>query len=807
MLDDEKGNGLAGGNGEAIKGTATGRQTEIATLRAVLEPLFTAYVAAGHELIPLNVPDAQDRKGRPIGKAPKFKNWRTAPALSVEEALDWRGLDGNVGVRLRPTDLVVDVDPRNFLPGDDPLARLEKDAGIALREICPTVRTGSGGLHLYLRKPADLVVRDSLEEYQGVEFKTVGRQVVAPGSVHPCGGVYEFVVDVLSIGIEHAPEATAGLLGMIRRPDVHRGDAEAGDVEPEQLAEMLEVLNATQFSDQTKWVEMMMACHHATAGEGRQEFIEWSTSDPAYVDHGWIIGRRWDSLHADNKGRRFTQKTLFMHVLDAGRASGTSYDHLLPQPERASAQEDFAGVEAEVGDLPVRAGKPKAEAPLSCIAPMSLARKMLAGKHLTRSNGDWLRYDRERNSYVEEPSEAFASRVWNWIDRKPYKKDEEIKALVAGKELIANVTAAAIAQRQGPRDLPTWHPREACDPAAADLLAVQNGLLDLATMTLLPPTPRFVTRNASPVAYDASAPLPTRWTRFLAEVFLDDQEARDTLQEVVGYLLTQDTSQQKIFCLVGPPRSGKGTINRVIQLLLGEGNYTSPTAANLARGDFGLQRLIGRQLATISDMRMGRNADPAALAENLLRISGEDEVSIDRKFKDAWEGKLPTRFLLNSNETPQFKDTSGAIISRLILMRSLVSFLGREDPGLMHELRAELPGILNWALEGLLRLRSRGYFVQPSSSKAELAAMVALASPVKAFAEERLQQSAETTTPKLTIWAAFEDWAAEAGLPYTGDMSHFFKDLKTVGLTFTESRPRIDGKRVTCVQGLALLPD
>lgn len=346
MLDDEKGSAPAGTNGEGTKAAFSGRQTEIATLRAVLEPLFTAYVAAGHELIPLNVPDAQDRKGRPIGKAPKFKNWRTAPALSVEEALDWRGLDGNVGVRLRPTDLVVDVDPRNFLPGDDPLARLEKDAGIALREICPTVVTGSGGLHLYLRKPDGFEVRDSLEEYQGVEFKTVGRQVVAPGSVHPCGGVYALTIDddvlSLSVPIDRAPDAPDRLLGMIRRPDTYQGDAEAGDVEPERLAELLDVLDPTEFKDQQRWLEMMMACHHATAGEGREEFIAWSTSDPVYVDHGWIIGRRWDSLDSKKPGHKVTVGTLYKALKDAGRGD------LIPAPERASAQEDFAGEEVDL---------------------------------------------------------------------------------------------------------------------------------------------------------------------------------------------------------------------------------------------------------------------------------------------------------------------------------------------------------------------------------------------------------------------------------------------------------------------------
>jgi hypothetical protein len=347
-------NGPGGENARAVEErSASRRQDDNAARVERTEPSFRAYVAARYELIPLHAPDDLDPKGRKVGKAPLHKKWRTLPALSVATALDHLRRGGNVGVRLRETDLVVDVDPRNFVDGDDPLARLEKDLGIDLRAICPTVVTGSNGLHLYLRKPSGFEVRDSLENYQGVEFKTFGRQVVAPGSIHPdTHGVY--TIDVLSIGIDEAPEASQELLGMIRRPEVHQGDTAAGDLEPEALAEMLAVLDATHYQDQGKWLEMMMACHHATGGNGRQEFIDWSTSDPAFANDAWIIGRRWDSLHADNKGRRVTKKTLFRAVLDAGKAAETSYDHLLPQPERTTAREDFAEfIEGDVvEDLP-----------------------------------------------------------------------------------------------------------------------------------------------------------------------------------------------------------------------------------------------------------------------------------------------------------------------------------------------------------------------------------------------------------------------------------------------------------------------
>jgi len=62
----------------------------------------------------------------------------------------------------------------------------------------------------------------------------------------------------------------------------------------------------------------MMACHHATDGEGREEFIAWSTSDPEYADHEWVVGMRWDSLHSD-RADGVTIATLRKHLQAVGR--------------------------------------------------------------------------------------------------------------------------------------------------------------------------------------------------------------------------------------------------------------------------------------------------------------------------------------------------------------------------------------------------------------------------------------------------------------------------------------------------------
>lgn len=137
----------------------------------------------GFEFIELHAPDAVDAKGRKLGKAPVGR-WRKASPLDIDEAKQLLTKGVNVGVRLRPIDLVIDVDPRSFAEGDDPVGRLEKDLGIQLDD-WPKVRTGADGCHFYMTVPEGTLVSDTLEEYPGIEFKGFGRQMVSPGSCHP----------------------------------------------------------------------------------------------------------------------------------------------------------------------------------------------------------------------------------------------------------------------------------------------------------------------------------------------------------------------------------------------------------------------------------------------------------------------------------------------------------------------------------------------------------------------------------------------------------------------------------------------
>ncbi len=348
--------------------------------------------------------------------------------------------------------------------------------------------------------------------------------------------------------------------------------------------------------------------------------------------------------------------------------------------------------------------------------------------------------------------------------------------------------------------IPAW--------AALEVLPARNALVHLPSLLAgasctCSPTPQFFNAFALDYDFDPAAPLPQQWLAFLDQVWGCDAESISCLQEWFGYLLTPDTRQQKILMMVGPKRSGRGTIARVLKALAGASTVVNPTLGTLAR-PFGLAALIGKPIAVFPDARLSNRPDNAAIVECLLSISGEDDQTIDRKHLPAWTGKLPTRFVLISNELPRLKDVSGALAGRLIILRFTRSFFGQEDIGLFDRLRPELPGILRWAIGGWERLNRRGRFLQPQSARELVATMDELASPIAAFLRDRCVIEADGICSVASIYESWRTWCHEHGRDAVGDGHSFGRDLHAALPGLTTIRPRTPSGRVRQYLGIRL---
>lgn len=404
------------------------------------------------------------------------------------------------------------------------------------------------------------------------------------------------------------------------------------------------------------------------------------------------------------------------------------------------------------------------------------------GRTLINYAGVWMRW--HRNRYVVESDAMLRKRLLPWLDDavRVVTKDGET-TLVPFDSNPTTVEAsiktlqawAAISEELRP---PVWigddvDPRDTGE--RRDLLFYPSGTLNLQTGEIMPPTPAMFNSFAIEFDHNPNAPEPTRWLHFLNQLWPNDPESIELLQEWFGYCLVADNRQNKMLLLVGPKRSGKGTIGRILYQLVGKGNAVWPTTGSLA-GEFGLQPLIGKGLAIISDARFhGDNI--TTVVERLLTISGDDESTINRKFLGSVTMRLGTRFLILSNELPRMTDASGALAGRFLIATLKQSFFGQEDHNLERDLLTEIPGILCWACEGLARLRVRGRLRQPESAMAEVRALDDLSSPVGAFLRECCILGAGQWVLCDDLWAAWKDWCKDQGRDAVGTKATFGRDL------------------------------
>lgn len=334
--------------------------------------------------------------------------------------------------------------------------------------------------------------------------------------------------------------------------------------------------------------------------------------------------------------------------------------------------------------------------------------------------------------------------------------------------------------------------------------ALLNGVYNHKTGRLDPHSENRFNLTVLPFAHDADADCP-RWKRFLNEVLPGDPDAQAFLGEWFGYVLSGRTDLHKILSLVGPRRCGKGTIGRVLEALLGTGAVASPTLNHLG-SPFGEQCLIGKKLAMLSDVRWsGQNAGEAIQA--MLAISGEDARDVARKNRDEWHGHLGVRFMMMSNDVPNFRDASGALAGRMIQLHFSQTFYGKEDTNLTADLLTELPGIFNWAIQGLHQLTRRGHFTPPASGEALASEVRRLASPYQAFLEDfcEIDPAARTAVPDLL--RAYGQWARREGRTQDQQTtSSLSRGLRTTDqrITVGERWTLPNGQKVTMLVGVKL---
>lgn len=240
------------------------------------------------------------------------------------------------------------------------------------------------------------------------------------------------------------------------------------------------------------------------------------------------------------------------------------------------------------------------------------------------------------------------------------------------------------------------------------LLNVQNGTLDLRTGDLKDHDPADLLTKMAGTSWDPDATAP-RFEQFLREIFAGDAELIRFWQAFFGYCLTGSTKEQVLAFLYGLGANGKSTLLDVLMELMAEYATQSEPELLLARygnsHPTGLADLHGARLVVTTEVGQGRRVDEVQVKQ----LTGGDRIKARFMRQDFFEFKPEFKLVIAANHKPIIKGTDHAIWRRIRMVPCTVTIPEEErDPDLPAKLRAELPGILAWAVRGAIDWKHHG---------------------------------------------------------------------------------------------------
>ncbi len=739
------------------------------------------YARSGIPVFPLHEPrddkcscgDALTHKG--AGKHPRTPNGIKDATTDETRIREWwaRWPDANIGAALGPSvGVVLDIDPRHG--GDESLERLVETYGLLPRGWIAA--TGGGGEHRWFAHPGGNVpIAHPL--VPGVDLQPEDTYVVLPPSLHASGKRYEWVVPPGSVKLPLLPPWILTLAEerkAERRPKYEPGPD--GKISHGQHHDFI-VSTAASFASRIAGISEAELSRMVNATV-REVLDDPDRHEQDIKDAVVSAIRRFGRPAPESRSARADTERVSEH--------GSSANPRGPSPG------DGAGTSGAAGPFPggpkpeAGAAESRAETPAGGWTDLQTVKEVLAvlGAYppdlfdpvLDPKTGQSIGWKPNFGEFVDwfRTSEHFAVPVARGTFSTPSNFEllryeggyynGRARAFIRGRVEDA-FRSVGLASKDGFREeivrgvanqRESLIERDSLNPP--DLLCLSNGILDTRDGRMHPHTPRVGFTWRMPVAYDPAATCP-RFARFLEEI-QPDPPKRELLVDLMGYVLRRENPWNNFFVLVGDGANGKTTWARVMLALLGGEAVSTLSLQQIAGMRFGAAELEGK-LANICDDLPYNQRLPATGV--LKVVTGEGDLTVERKHQHPFRMKFEGKLISLANRTPPVEDDSYAFWRRAVVIPFEQVFPeGRRDPFLFEKLEEELPGILNLALRGLARVRSRDRFDHYGAFEDSREAWQTRADPVREFLHTR-QTGEGNWTPWEQLYGDYVRWCEDEG--------------------------------------------
>lgn len=301
----------------------------------------------------------------------------------------------------------------------------------------------------------------------------------------------------------------------------------------------------------------------------------------------------------------------------------------------------------------------------------------------------------------------------------------------------------------------------------------KNCMLDAKTGEVHEHKPEYYCINQIPWNFEPDK----EYTGIETEKFFQSamsREDRKTIFQFVGLCMTR-CNFQKFIMLVGGRGTGKSLLIRIVQYLIGAGNYSSVPLQKLEEKFYSIQ-LLGKLVNLCADL----NGNPLKTVNTIKLITGGDSLSDSYKGRDIITFTPYARLLFSCNSVPiSLDEKSNALFERIILIE-MNNRPEKPDRQLEDKLRDEIPYIIEQALKELKQLFEDNALYESERSKELVAELYADSDSVQAFLQERMIRDISKSIKSTELHELYKKYCEETEREPLS-RTRFYANLKNKG--------------------------
>ena len=415
---------------------------------------------------------------------------------------------------------------------------------------------------------------------------------------------------------------------------------------------------------------------------------------------------------------------------------------------------------------------------------------VLLSEKLFVLNQDLYIYHVENGTYKADPDGIFIkSKIRGFLDRE-FIEDKTIKSIY---NLILSDSRVKVNYHDINKRPKHW-------------IHFKNGYYDYKTDSMRPHNADYYDVNCLPWEYDPKRyPAnykpknklykegdPLFFDQWITEA-VPDPEDRIMLLQYIGYCMTLDTSAQKFMLICGAGGTGKSTLLKLVEEIIGSPNISNISLQSLQNSQFAAGSLYLKQINICADI------PTSALTEidKIKQITGEDTISVDRKYKAIVNFRPYVRLIYSTNELPYIAEKTNAIYRRMLILK--MNYIPEQvDPDLYNKLRSEIPHIITRIVEELCC--SYGEIDISENCKKAVHSARKDCDSIEAFISDMCEIGQTYRTEAAYLYRVYQMYCENEGRKSVTNRA-FYKDLDK------RNYPRRRGKTNYDITGLRISPE